>query len=289
MRKIKVAVLAVISTIALFTQSLTAFAGFDLQHYDMTDDGLWLIQSKGASGNSEEGLVTIHFLVDSSNRDIAYINNYYCANYYDENGDFQESAIHYYPEDMTVETTINGYEVWTNDYGYPVGDWYFAGFSSGYGSLPGTYTLTTDFEYTTVSNSKLTPFTVTKDGTVHIFGIQGDQDFIDENLDDFISWAKERQSELDAERSIINGEESVSVKEEELQTAESTEIAPEKTPEVTLSPTVETNVMPTETKISKEAATTEETANRNVKATVFGGVILFAVVGGIVFCLRKKR
>ena len=105
MKKLNVILCSVFSAVMFLTQSFTANAGFDLQHYEMTDDGLWLIQAKGASGNTEEGRVTIHLFVDNSNRDIAYINNYYCANYYDENGNFQESAIHYYPEDMVNEAT----------------------------------------------------------------------------------------------------------------------------------------------------------------------------------------
>ena len=275
MKKLKVLLLSTISAVTLFAQSLTVFAGFDLQHYEMTDDGLWLIQAKGAAGNPEEGRVTVHFYVDNSNRDIAYINNYYCANYYDENGKFQESAIHYYPEDMTVETTINGYEVWTNDYGYPVGDWYFAGFSSGYGSLPGVHTLTTDFQYTDESNSKLTPFTVTKDGTVHIFAIQGDQDFIDANLNDFISWAKNRQNGLDAERNLINGGESISVKEDDLQTVEIIE-----------------NAEPEPTKTPLPAATqapAEEKQQIDWKTGIFSGLGLAVIVGALLFLTRRRR
>ncbi len=275
MKKLNVILCSVFSAMMFLTQSFTANAGFDLQHYEMTDDGLWLIQAKGASGNTEEGRVTIHLFVDNSNRDIAYINNYYCANYYDENGNFQESAIHYYPEDMVVETTINGYEVWTNDYGYPVGDWFFAGYSSGYGSLPETHTLTTDFQYTDESNSKLTPFTVTKDGTVHIFAIQGDQDFIDANLNDFISWAKDRQNGLDTEKNLINGGESISVQEEELQTVEIIE-----------------NSEPEPTKTPLPAATqdpTEEKQTVNWKTGILSGLGLAAIIGALLFLTRRKR
>lgn len=275
MKKMKTLLLTVISTtILLATQSITAFAGFDLQHYKMTDDGLWLIKPYGESGNSEEGRVTVHFLLDSSS-----MINYYTAGYYDEDGEFQEATIDYHTAEMTKEDTINGYGVWTSDYGYPVGDWYFAGFSDSFGVLPAMHTLTTDFRYTDENNYKQTPFSVTKEGTVHIFSIMGNEEFINSNLDDFVKWAKE----------FSGIEEDTTVNEDNVQTAENSEIVPEKTPEVTLSPTVETKVMPTETKIPEETAIPEETDNGNVKATVLGGVILLAVVGGIVFCLRKKR
>lgn len=275
MKRLKLLSLTILSSIALYAQSLTAFAGFDLQHYEMTDDGLWLIQAKGASGNTEEGRVTIHFLVDNTDRDIAYVNNYYTSCYYDENGNYQEATIHYYPEDMTVETTINGYEVWTHDYGFPVGDWYFAGYSSSYGSLPGVHTLTTDFQYTDQNNMELAPFTVTKDDTVHIFAIQGDDTFILMNLDDFTNWAKDRVSGLNTEKNRINGGDVVKVDEAELQTIEITESA-EPLPTKTPLPTVTTE--PKETK--------EPT---NIKGLIISGIGFFAIVGGLLFLTKRRR
>lgn len=275
MKRLKLLSLVIISSIALYAQSLTAFAGFDLQHYEMTDDGLWLIQSKGASGNTEEGRVTIHFLVDNTDRDIAYVNNYYTASYYDENGEYQEATIHYYPEDMTVETTINGYEVWTHDYGYPVGDWYFAGYSSSYGSLPGIHTLTTDFQYTDENNMKLTPFTVTKDDTVHIFAIQGSEEFILMNLEDFTSWAKDRLAGLNTEKNRINGGDVIEIDNEELQTVEITESA-EPLPTKTPLPTVTTE--PEEVK--------EPT---DLKGLIISGIGFFAIIGGLLFLTKRRR
>ena len=64
MKKLNVILCSVFSAMMFLTQSFTANAGFDLQHYEMTDDGLWLIQAKGASGNTEEGRVTKYAAAD---------------------------------------------------------------------------------------------------------------------------------------------------------------------------------------------------------------------------------
>lgn len=198
---------------------ITSQAGFNLDDYSITDDGDWIVEPYGSKTNVEEGRVVLHLLVDSSDRSITSVNNYYYGGYIDEQGIYQTAVIYYCPQNLSKEDELNGYEIWTGSYGYPIGEWYFAGFGDSYGSLPNIFTLTTDFQFPEWEKQKtdFLPFTVTKENTTHIYALQGNENFLNENTDSFIKWAKNRQDSI---TNIYEQNTIVSVHPEELQNVE---------------------------------------------------------------------